>query len=111
MGLQLLEMENVLVPENVEVRELRLDTVVASRGDPRTGNNVVVVHKESTNNLDTKISIYGNYKNQARDEIINYIEDIEPLGERLIMLTLRGPLPIRIFCVYSPPADHDEANK
>lgn len=46
-----------------------------------------------------------------KNEWQNYIQDIEPFGERLMVLTLRGPLPIRFVCIYSPPANHPEEEK
>ena len=41
----------------------------------------------------------------------NYVKDVEPINDRIMAVTLRGPIPVKIYSVYAPTAMASEATK
>ena len=43
--------------------------------------------------------------------LINYIKDIKPINDRIIVITMGYAMPLTIICVYIPTAEHSEEEK
>lgn len=46
-----------------------------------------------------------------RNELRNYVKDVIPINSRLIILILRGIIPITIISTYAPTADKTDTEK
>ena len=44
----------------------------------------------------------------VHNELLNYIKDIEPINDRMIVLTLGYAMEITIINAYAPTAEHEE---
>ena len=46
-----------------------------------------------------------------RNELLHYVDDIQPLGERLMSIKLKAIVPVYIFTAYAPTAMAEERDK
>ena len=47
----------------------------------------------------------------VHNKFLQYIEDIEPISDRLMYITIRGIIETNIICIYLPPADRPDLEK
>eukprot|EP00975_Prorocentrum_lima_P032237 6771160-Prorocentrum_lima.AAC.1 len=43
--------------------------------------------------------------------MVKYIQDLEPISDRLFRLTFRGVLPVSVYSIYGPTSTREDAEK